>query len=527
MSEPVADAEPCGQAPAGQAPWPGSHGMPRWDLGTLPRAPAFDRRALAAMLGPGLILAGSSIGGGEWLLGPAVAAQYGGALLWVATLSILSQFVYNVEASRYALYTGEPIMTGKFRTLPGPGFWLAVYAVLDLGALLPYQIGSVATPLLGIWQGELPGPGTVDTGLLRWLSYGLLAFALTPLVFGGKVYNALKTVMTVKIVVVFGFLLVLAFGYSTVGTWREIGLGLLRFGEIPLGEGRTANVLGALAGTQSMGRPDRDAMLLMTAFAAIAGVGGLAQTSISNYTRDQGWGMGARVGAIPSFIGGRAFQLSHVGMIFSPTADALRQWRGWMAQVLRDQLLVWVPASFVGLALPAMLSVEFLPRGTVAETWSLAGLTAWGVQTRVGGALGDAAWFMILLCALLVIVPNTTSAADAFIRRWVEVSWTGLRRLRRWDPRRIRTLYFAVLAAYFAVGLFFLSIARPLWLIVAYGNLGNFVLGVSCWHVLYVNLTLLPPEVRPGWAPRIGLFLGGLYFLSLALLTLAVAMRWL
>ena len=94
----------------------------------------------------------------------------------------------------------------------------------------------------------------------------------------------------------------------------------------------------------------------------------------------------------------------------------------------------------VGLALPAMLSVEFLPRGTVAETWSLAGLTAGGVQARIGGSLGDFAWVMVLLCALLVIVPNTTSAADAFIRRWVEVSWTGIRALQRWDPHRIRTL---------------------------------------------------------------------------------------
>ncbi len=163
-------------------------------------------------------------------------------MLWVATLSILSQFVYNIEASRYALFTGEPIMTGKFRTLPGPGVWLAIYMVLDLGALLPYQIGSVATPLLALWLGELPKAGAVDTSVLRWLSYGLLAFALLPLVFGGKVYNSLKTVMTIKIVVVFGFLLFLAFGYSTAGTWREIGLGLLRFGEIPLGDGKTANV---------------------------------------------------------------------------------------------------------------------------------------------------------------------------------------------------------------------------------------------------------------------------------------------
>lgn len=500
--------------------------MPRWDLGTLPPAPRFDVRALAAMLGPGLILAGSSIGGGEWLLGPAVAAQYGGALLWVATLSIACQFVYNLEASRYALYTGEPIMTGKFRTLPGPGFWLVVYAVLDLGALLPYQIGSVATPLLGLWRGELPAPGSVDTSLLRWLSYGLLTLALLPLVFGGKVYNSLKAVMTVKIVVVFGFLLFLAFGFSTIGTWTEIGAGLLSFGEVPLGEGRTANIVGAVAAGETFPRPDRDALLLMTAFAAIAGVGGLAQTSVSNYTRDQGWGMGARVGAIPSFVGGRKFQLSHVGMVFTPTPEALKEWRGWMARVLRDQAIVWVPASFVGLALPAMLSVEFLPRGTIAETWSLAGLTAGGVQARIGGPLGDFAWFMVLFCALLVIIPNTTSAADAFIRRWVEVSWTGLRALRRWDPHAMRTLYFGVLAVYFLVAIVFLSLARPLWLIVVYGNLGNFVLGVSCWHVLYVNLTLLPREVRPGWFGRLGLGLAGAYFLGLALLTLWVATGW-
>jgi hypothetical protein len=133
---------------------------------------------------------------------------------------------------------------------------------------------------------------------------------------------------------------------------------------------------------------------------------------------------------------------------------------------------------------------------------------------------------MVLLCGILVIVPNTTSAADAFIRRWVEVSWTGLTSLQRWDPHRIRLLYFGVLAAYFAVGVFFLSIARPLWLIVLYGNLGNFVLGVSCWHVLYVNMTLLPAEVRPGWFGRLGLGLAGTYFVGLAVLTLVVALGW-
>ena len=45
--------------------------------------------------------------------------------------------------------------------------------------------------------------------------------------------------------------------------------------------------------------PDID-WFMLAAFTAIAGAGGLSNTMFSNYTREKGWGMGARVGAIPS-----------------------------------------------------------------------------------------------------------------------------------------------------------------------------------------------------------------------------------
>src|SRR5262245_48224128 len=91
-----------------EAPNPGSKSMPRWDTGELIDAPVFTWRNLLAMIGPGLVMGASAIGG-EWLSGPAVTAKYGGALLWVATVSIVFQVIYNIEISRYALYTGEPI----------------------------------------------------------------------------------------------------------------------------------------------------------------------------------------------------------------------------------------------------------------------------------------------------------------------------------------------------------------------------------------------------------------------------------
>ena len=112
-----------------KAPHPGSKEMPRWDTGELIDAPRFTWKNWFALIGPGLVMGGAAIGGGEWLLGPRVTAVYGGALLWLATLSVLGQVIYNIEISRYTLYTGEPIFTGKFRTFPGPRVWVAGLSV--------------------------------------------------------------------------------------------------------------------------------------------------------------------------------------------------------------------------------------------------------------------------------------------------------------------------------------------------------------------------------------------------------------
>jgi hypothetical protein len=47
----------------------------------------------------------------------------------------------------------------------------------------------------------------------------------------------------------------------------------------------------------------------------------------------------------------------------------------------------------------------------------------------------------------------------------------------------------------------------------------NFALGLSCLHTLAVNTRLLPGELRPGRVSRLALGASGVYFLSLAALT--------
>jgi hypothetical protein len=256
---------------------------------------------------------------------------------------------------------------------------------------------------------------------------------------------------------------------------------------------------------------------------AISGQGGLSNTPLSNYTRDQGWGMGSHVGAIPSVVGGHHLQLSHVGCVFEVNQESLPRWRRWYRHVMRDQLVVWMPACFIGLGLPSILSVQFLRRGTQADNWTAAGMTATNIGEHVSGIHGEMwgsfFWFMTLFCGLLVLAPTASSTADGAIRRWLDVFWTSSPRLRRVDPRAIGKLYFGVLCCYVGLGLVMLFFVPGGLLLTIAGNFFNYALGFSCWHALAVNVTLLPRELRPNWFIRIALFLAGLFFIFVAGLT--------
>ncbi|MEX0703138.1 MAG: Nramp family divalent metal transporter [Planctomycetales bacterium] len=624
---------------------PGSRVMPPWNRGELIDAPRFTWKNWFALLGPGLLMGGAAIGGGEWLLGPVVTARYGGALMWIATLSILGQVVYNVEISRYALYTGEPIFTGKFRTLPGPMFWVFMYLLLDFGAIFPYLAAHAATPIAALWLGRIPDASNPEhQALLKGIAYGVFLLCFAPMLFGGKIYRSLKALMTFKIFVVLGFLLVLGLCYTSAASWKEVWGGFVRFGTVPVerGEDRNGNglldpgedwdgdgrldvvepkflpaidttgdgrpdsfdlngdgepdrfveigrtPLGApwlrpaplesrlqpegrtpaagLVPVNQSGRPGFDFLFLdrdgdgtrdgdsvenvfvslwrgdgwppidfsmiayLAAFAAIAGSGGLTNVPISNYTRDQGWGMGHHVGAIPTLIGGRDIELSHVGTVFEPTPESLPRWKRWYRHVLRDQVVVWMPACFLGVALPSLLSIEFLKRGTLADQWTASGMTAGGVYERVsevsGSGLGGLFWFMTLFCGALVLAPSMATTIDGFVRRWVDVFWTASPMLRRWDPKHIRPLYFFVLAGYCCLGLSMLYLGKPDDLVLIATNIMNFALGFSCWHTLAVNRILLPRTLRPGWFTTLGLFLAGLFFLALATVSAVWTFGW-
>src|SRR5262245_34432370 len=106
--------------------------MPDWERDALPEPPGKGRRRWSSVIGPGLVMVGANIGGGEWLFGPLVTGQYGGKVLWLATLAILVQVAYNLSVMRYTLYTGESIFIGFFRLPPGLPFWPMCYVLFEI-----------------------------------------------------------------------------------------------------------------------------------------------------------------------------------------------------------------------------------------------------------------------------------------------------------------------------------------------------------------------------------------------------------
>jgi hypothetical protein len=326
------------------------------------------------------------------------------------------------------------------------------------------------------------------------------------------------------VVVVFAFLLLVGAFFSKPDTWLQIITGFFKFGSVPVinpAQGGTPaidNVFVAWFEGRSLPALDLSMVPVLGALAAISGNGGLTNTALSGYVRDQGWGMGKHVGAIPSVIGGEKFKLCHVGKVFPVTSDTIAGFRRWYRFIMRDQLVVWLPACFVGVALPSMLSVQFLPRGTQAKDWLAAGMTADGLRDAVGPTFGDLFWHMTLFCGFLVLAPAAVSTFDGALRRWVDLCWTAVPFVRRWDPHRIRWLYFGAVCCYAVFGLTALSLWNPKQLLVWATSIYNMALGVSCFHVLAVNTLLLPRELRPNWFIRIGLVLGGVFFVVLAVI---------
>jgi hypothetical protein len=454
-------------------------------------------------VGPGVIVLGASIGSGEFLLGPAVFVQHGLALLWVTAVAITLQTIFNTELMRYTLATGEPVFTGFMRTPPSSTLWAWFYALLYfLQSGWPAWAGTAAGAFFFLFARRLPGAG--DESAVHGFGVGIFLACVAVLLVGRRIERTLELLNWVLIVCILGGLLALALWLVPGATWLAAGAGFLGFDAL---------------GSGFRPLPSDADFFLLGALVAYSGAGGVGNLTLSNWARDRGYGMGERAGYIPSAVGGHRVKLAHGGFVFVPHAEALRRWRGWWRIVRADQWGVFFGGALVGMALPALLYVTFLPRGSDIRGLGIAAALAEGVGARAGPALAG----VIALLGAWILFKTQLDVLEGMVRAITDMLWTGSRRIRAWRDGDVRAVYYAVLAAVVAWGILALGLAQPVLLLQVGANVAGGIFVVSSLHLLYLNTRLLPEPVRPpAWrrAALVGMALFYGFFLALSLATL-------
>lgn len=446
---------------------PRSHGaLPAWNTGELEAPPPFSLASALKVIGPGAIMAATSIGGGEWLVGPAAAVKYGSQIFLIATVAILLQVVFNLEAIRYTLYTGEPILAGIMRLKPGPRTWAGFYTVLGFFQLgWPALAGSAAATLLGAWIGRMPGAG--EQGVHAWVATALILAVVGILSFGGTIERMLERFAWIMLAVVLLFLLVVNVAFVPASHWLETFAGFFRLSGLP--HPVDWGLLGALAAT--------------------AGSGGLGNLTITNWIRDKGFGMGAKVGAIPSAFGGHSVTLSPVGTVFPATPENLARWREWMRYVHVDQLWVWGFFCFVGMFLNVNMATAIVPHGT-----SLEGLAAGAYQAEYLARVWPGFWFLTLFNGFWILFKTQLGNTDIVVRTTTDALWMAHPWTRRFG---VRTVYYGILVAFSIFGIVGVRSASPFELFKVLANLAGLVMVIAGAQILLVNRRFLPRPLRP------------------------------
>ncbi len=444
--------------------------LPPWQKADLPAPPPFGVRGFLTVVGPSAILLATSIGSGEWLLGPAAAVKYGTGILAIVTVSVVLQVVFNVEALRYTISTGEPIITGFMRLGQRPRLWGSVYAVFGLLQLgWPAFAAASGAALFAAVSGRLPRAD--DAGAV--LAYGAATFLLSIVILasGRRIERTLERVSWALMLFVFLFLMATNVLIVPSALWGRTLAGFAFLGTIP------TDVDWALVG----------------GFAAYAGAGGVINLMITSWARDRGFGMGAAVGFISGAAADAPVPLSPGGRMFATTPDNLERWRTWMRYVAIEQWGVWGLGCLVGMFLTVNLAIAIMPSGT-----DLTGLAAGAYQAEyLAGHTIRWMWLLTLLNGFWILFSTQLVTTDALVRLVTDLLWTASPKVRRFARHDVRWLYYSLLFGFALWGGAALTLAPPVTLVLIGANIAGFVLMFAAMHIVLVNRRLLPVSLRP------------------------------
>lgn len=504
------------------------------------------------MIGPSIMLAGLSLGSGEFVLWPYITYKTGFIFFWACLLGVMTQFFMNMEIERWTLVTGESAITGFCRLNKN---WAWIMLLLNI---VPWAWPGWATGAGTMLSWTFLGPETIavaqldpapaqfdlskvsekasyssDSGKLQWrgtmgeterdeLS---LAFqqneipdqsALifqniqqgTDLNYEAK-YSAFLGIAGLLLVGV-----VLTTGpvvYNTVEKIQIFLVGMIFVIAVVLGIYliQPYAVTAMLEGAVSIGKmPDASSglgtMALLGAL-AFAGAGGTMNLGQSNFIKDKGYGMGKYIGRITSPITGQEEAVSEVGYHFKHTPENQERWKQWWRAANIEHFFSFFLTCLACLVLLSLISYSLFyeANGQLREGMDKFGEGLnfiWGQAMLLEAKLGNTFKLLFLLMGVAILLTTELGVLDATARISADILKVNyLRENEHWS---LSKLYYFFLWGEILLGsaiLLYGSInphfSQPLFLIKTSAAMNGGVMFLYSMILLYMNSKILSRSI--------------------------------
>ncbi|HEY9226312.1 MAG TPA: hypothetical protein VIP11_06685, partial [Gemmatimonadaceae bacterium] len=160
--------------------------------------------------------------------------------------------------------------------------------------------------------------------------------------------------------------------------------------------------------------------------------------------------------------------------------------------------------------------VAFLPAGADVRGLGIAAALAQSIGAKAGPALA----IVVSLLGAWLLLKTQLDNVEGMTRAITDILWTGSHRVRDWRGGDVRAVYYGVMVVIVVWGGIALKLAQPIVLIQIGANVAGVVFIIASLHLLYVNTTLLPRELRPPMWRRVSLVAMAIFYAVFAFLSI-------
>ena len=347
---------------------------------------------------------------------------------------------------RYTLATGEPVFTGFMRTRPSSTFWAVVLrrALYFLQFGWPACAGDRGRRGLLSARERLPRPAD-DSATVYYIGVGTFLACVAILLLGRRIERTLEILNWILVAASsVGFLVLALCSSRRRRGWRPSS----DFTGFDLARGQFRS--------SSRRAPTSFCSARSSAY---SGAGGVANIMLANWARDKatGWAGAPATSRRPS---AAARSISPTAASRSPGREAMRRWHGWWRIVASDQWGVFFIGAMLGMVLPALLYVTFLPRGTDIQGLGISAALA----PAIGAQRPPRSAVIVAFPGRVDPVQDAARQLEGMVRAITDMLWTGSRRVRGWRGGDVRAVYYGVLVVG-VLGRIALKLAQPFLLL--------------------------------------------------------------